>query len=128
MKIKTGIVAAMVLALAAATPAFAQQLGGGNAAVLSDHSVSTSKLIGEKVYDDRGTAVGSVVDIVLKGQGAEPGVILSVGDYVGGGKKMVSVPMSHVHLDGAKAMMPTTKQAMMDLPAWILYANTSGGG
>lgn len=126
MKIKTGIVTAMVLALAAAAPAMAQQIGGGNPAMMSDKSVSASKLIGEKVYDDKGMAIGSVVDVVLKGQGTEPGVILSVGDYLGTGKKMVSVPLSHVHLDTAKAVMPTTKQEMAAMAPWLL--NQGGGG
>jgi sporulation protein YlmC with PRC-barrel domain len=125
MKYKTGIVAAMALALAAAAPAMAQQVAGANPAMMSDHSVSIGKLIGEKVYDDKGIAIGSIVDVVLKGQGAEPAVILSVGEYLGTGKKMVSVPLSHVHLDTAKAMMPTTKQ---DLTAMAPWMPIQGGG
>ncbi len=125
MGYRTHIVAAVALALAAAAPAMAQPAGGGNPAVMSDRSVSVSKLIGEKVYDDKGATIGSVVDVVLKGQGAEPGVILSVGDYLGTAKKMVSVPLSHVHLDTAKAMMAGTKQEMMAMPPWM---PTQGGG
>lgn len=125
MKFGTGLVAAFALALAAAAPVMAQQYGGGHVSVMPDKSVSTGKLIGEKVYDDKGMAIGSVVDVVLKGQGAEPGVILSVGDYLGTGKKMVNVPLSHVHLDTAKAMMPGTKQELMTMTPWMPI---QGGG
>jgi sporulation protein YlmC with PRC-barrel domain len=118
MKYGTGIVVAIALALAAAAPAMAQQYSGGHPAVMSDRTVSASKLIGEKVYDDKGMAIGSVIDVVMKGKGAEPGVILSVGDYLGTAKKMVNVPLSHVNFDTAKATMAATKAEMMAMPAW----------
>jgi sporulation protein YlmC with PRC-barrel domain len=127
MKYRTGLVAVMVLALAAAAPAMAQGTGV-NAAMMSDQTISASRLIGEKVYDDHGISIGSVVDVMLKGQGAEPNVILSVGDYLGTGKKMVSVPLSHVHLNTAKASMTTTKQELNLMAAWAANPQMGGGG
>ena len=123
MKYRTGLVVAVVLGLAAGFPALAQT--PGSAAMMSDRGISVSKLIGEKIFDDHGVAIGSVVDVVLKGQGAEPSVVLSVGDYLGSGKKMVAVPLSHVHLDTAKATMAATKQELTAMPAWMPI---QGGG
>ena len=48
-----------------------------------------------------------------------------IGDYLGVGKKMVSVPLSHVNLDATKATMAGTKAEMMAMPAWSVL---QGGG
>ena len=126
MKYTTAIAAAMVLALASVGPAMAQ--ANFNVAMMPDHSVSSSKLIGQKVYDEQGTGIGTVVDVMLKDK-AEPSVVLSVGDFLGGGKKMVIVPLSHVHLDTAKAMMPgATKPALKAMPTYSYGFGGGGGG
>jgi sporulation protein YlmC with PRC-barrel domain len=119
MKTGIGLVTVMALALTAAVPAMAQNLTGGNFAVMPDHSVSTSRLIGELVYDGKGKVIGSVVDVVVAGKGAEPGVILSVGEFVGVGKKLVSVPLSHISLETVQATMGATKQQLVAMPAWL---------
>jgi sporulation protein YlmC with PRC-barrel domain len=106
----------------------AQTLTGSPGAVLADHSMRTSKLIGMKVDNDQGQPIGTVEDILVKDGAIEPTVILSVGAYVGGAGKLVAVPLSHVHVEGMKAMMPgATKQVMASMPTFT-YEGLNGGG
>ena len=92
----------------------------GNAIMLADHSMRTSKLIGAPVYNDQGQSIGSVMDVLLKSGSAEPMVVLSVGDYVGGGSKMIAVPLSHINLEGAKPMMAgATKPMLASMPVYL---------
>ena len=92
----------------------------GNAIMLTDHSMRTSKLIGSPVYNDQGQSIGSIQEVLLKNGSADPMVVLSVGDYVGGGAKMVAVPLSHINLDGPKPMMAgATKQMLTSMPVYL---------
>src|SRR4051812_29145679 len=86
------------LAMTVAVPTFA--VAAGNDIVMTDHSMRASKIIGATVYNDQGQGIGTVIDVLVKNTAAEPTAILSVGDYVGGGTKLVAVPLSHVNLDG----------------------------
>jgi len=45
-----------------------------------DHSMRASKLIGMTVYNDQGTGVGKMEEILVTTGAAEPSAILSVGD------------------------------------------------
>jgi sporulation protein YlmC with PRC-barrel domain len=119
-----------VLGVAFAGPAvMAQTLTGSPTAVLADHSMRASKLIGMKVNNDQGQPIGTVEDVLVKDGAIEPRVILSVGAYVGGGDKLIAVPLSHVHVEGMKAMMPgVTKQAMATMPAFKFEGLNGGGG
>src|SRR5215472_8719308 len=74
----------------------------GDQIVFADHSMRVSKLIGTQVYNDQGESIGSVIEVLVKGESMEPMAVLSVGDYVGGGSKMVAVSLSHFNLIGLK--------------------------
>ena len=112
MKKLSTLVAIAALAATFAAPAFAEtSVQTGNTAVMADHSMRTSKLIGQAVYNDQGQSIGTVVDVLVKNAASEPTAILSVGGFVGGGTKLIAVPLSHVNLDGGKPMMAgATKQ------------------
>ena len=130
MKKFTTLVAMAALAVTFAAPSFAQMSAtGSNGIVLTDLSMRTSKLIGATVYNDQGQSIGSVIDVLVKNAAAEPTAVLSVGDYVGGGTKLVAVPLSHVNLDGAKPMMAgATKQMLASMPVYLFQANPNSGG
>jgi sporulation protein YlmC with PRC-barrel domain len=126
---RTMLASIAVLVLACTGPvAIAQTLTGSPTAVLADHSIRTSKLIGMKVTNDQGQSIGTVLDILVKDQAAEPTAILSVGSYVGGGDKLVAVPLSHIKIEGMKAMMPGATKPMMASMTAFKFEGLSGGG
>ena len=118
------------LAATLAVPSFAiASEYSGNEIVLADHSMRTSKLIGAQVYNEQGKSIGSVMEVLVKNGAVEPTVVLSVGDYVGGGAKMVAVPLSHVNLDGAKPMMAgATKQMLASMSVYLFPPFMGKGG
>lgn len=128
MKYITLLASVSALAFAFTAPvASAQSLGHATTIMQADHSMSTSKLIGSKIVDDKGAVVGTIVDILVKDK-AEPTAIVSVGTYVGG-EKMVAFPLSHVQVEKEKAMMhDITKQAVASMPAYVFTGLNGGGG
>jgi sporulation protein YlmC with PRC-barrel domain len=125
MKKFTTLVAAAALAAVFAAPI---AMAAGSDIVMADHNMRASKIIGAKVYNEQGEAIGSVVDVLVKDTATEPTAILSVGDYIGGGTKLVAVPLSHVNLTGAKAMMPASKQTLISMPVFLFPPNQNNGG
>lgn len=89
----------------------------------------TSKLIGSQVYNDQGQSIGPVTDVLVRNGTSEPTVVLSVGDYIDAGQKMVAVPLSHINLDVAKPMMAgETKQMLASMPTYLFPPIMSGYG
>ena len=129
MKYTTILAAVSALAITFTAPlASAQSLSHSPYIMLSDHSMSTGKLIGMNVADDKGVSVGTVVDVLVKDK-AEPTVIVSVGEYVGGGQKLVAFPLSHVQIESEKPMMHgITKQMVASMPAYTFTGLNGGGG
>ena len=126
MKKFTTLIAVAALAAMFAAPSFA--LSPTNDIVMTDHSMRSSKLIGAMVYNDQGQRIGSVIDVLVKGASVEPTVILSVGDFVGGGAKLVALPLSHVNLDGAKPMMAgATKEMLASMPTFLFKPIENNG-
>lgn len=125
------IVGAAALAIAVvpslASSAYAQPMAISSI-VAQDHSMRSSKLIGMDVYDEKGARIGKIEDILVKGSASEPLAVLSVGSFVGGGDKMVAVPMSHIRLKSDKASMEATKTEMAVMPVWAFTGLSSGGG
>lgn len=122
MKKLSTIVAATALALAfaAPVPGFAQNLSAyGTIIVTSDHNMSAESMVGKPIYNENHEKIGTIEDLMVKASADEPIAILSVGDYLGGGKKLVAVPLSHLHLEGqdrTSMMMPATKAMLESLP------------
>ena len=55
---------------------------------------------------------------LVRGGAVESVAIVSVGDYVGGGTKLVAFPVGKLQLDATKAMMQgATKRAIQSMPA-----------
>jgi len=118
----------LVATFAATLAAPLAAVAAPNEVMMPDHSMRVSKIIGAPVYNDGGQNIGSVVDVLVKDGVADPTAILSVGDYIGGGTKLVAVPLSHVNLTGAKAMMPATKQSLISMPVFLFPPNPNSGG
>jgi hypothetical protein len=126
MKKFTTLIAVAAVAAMFAAPSFA--LSPTNDIVMTDHSMRSSKLIGATVYNDQGQSIGSVIDVLVRGASVEPTVILSVGDFVGGGAKLVALPLSHVNLDGAKPMMAgATRQMLASMPTFLFRPIENNG-
>ncbi len=81
--------------------------------VLTDRGdVRASKLIGSSVYNDRDEKVGSVDDVVLGKDNKADAVIVSVGGFLGMGKKLVSVPYNQLKLGDTKNASSDNKVVM----------------
>jgi sporulation protein YlmC with PRC-barrel domain len=115
--------AAMAIFCSLAAPGFAQT-ATGPAHVSAEHGMRASKMVGMSVYNEQNQNIGSIVDIMIDNTTGVATAILSVGSFVGGGTKLVEVPLGHVKLEGSKAMMPgATKQALAAMPVY----NFGGG-
>jgi hypothetical protein len=129
MKKLTTLVAMTALAMTLAGPVFTANAAATNGIVMTDHSMRTSMIIGATVYNDQGQSIGSVVDVLVKNAAAEPTAVLSVGDFIGGGTKLIAVPLSHVNLDGARPTMAgATKQLLASMPVYLFQPNQNNGG
>jgi sporulation protein YlmC with PRC-barrel domain len=146
----------IALATSVALPALAQTPSAGNATtapathdtrtpatgaanpsqrntVLTDRGdVRASKLIGTSVYNDRDEKVGSVDDVILGKDNKADNVIVSVGGFLGMGKKLVAVPYQQLTLGDTKnassdnkVVMPgATRDSLKALPDYS-YTNRS---
>jgi sporulation protein YlmC with PRC-barrel domain len=125
MKRFSTIVAASALALAFAVPVqgFAQSLYLG-IYVAPDDSMSVKSMLGAPVYNDHKEKIGTIDTVMVKPTG-EPMAVLSVGDYLGKGKKTVAVPLNHLKLQGHESMVMAgaTKSMLDSLPMY----NVGGG-
>lgn len=61
-----------------------------------------SKLDGATVYNDQGTSIGTIDDMLLDSKGKVSNVVLSVGGFLGVGSKYVEVPFSKLKFEPSK--------------------------
>ena len=81
-------------------------------------AISSDRMIGAPVYNDGNQRIGTLEDILVQPSGGEPRLVLSVGDFVGHGKR-VAVPLGRVTLQqGRLTMAGGTKEALEKLPAF----------
>ena len=112
---------AMAFAFAAPVPGFAQNMSyAGPIVLMPDHSTSAKSMLGAPIYNDRHEKIGTLTNVMVKASATEPTAILSVGDYLGSGPKMIEVPLSHLELQGKDAMMMAgaTKKMLSDFPTY----------
>jgi sporulation protein YlmC with PRC-barrel domain len=118
MKSLRSILAVSLMVGGLALPAMAQSLTGAGY-VTADHQMRTSKMIGMPVYNEQGQKIGVIDEILVPSTGGEPNAVLSVGSFVGAAKKLVMVPMSHVHFGSDKPMMAGgDKATVMAMPSY----------
>jgi hypothetical protein len=90
------IVLATAMALALATPAAAQPNSQPPAPIqVSGQTIpwSLAKLIGTPVYNAQDEQIGKVADLIMDPHARVTSAIISVGGYLGGGNRLVSVPL-----------------------------------
>jgi hypothetical protein len=142
---------AALLALAIATPAFAQQMNKpdtaqttkpdtamqsstaspGNFVLAQDATDSRgSKLIGATVYGPGNASIGEVNDVLIANDGKIKAVVIGVGGFLGIGEKNVAVPFDQLdiaHKSGSAAIdkitVSFTKEELKSAPKFA-YADT----
>src|SRR5690349_21624756 len=96
---KTLLLAAAVAAVSISAPAFAQ----GTPQTVVNMNVSNvssgwraTKIIGATIYNEADERVGTVDDLIVSRTDRIPYAIISVGGFLGMGKKLVAVPMGNL--------------------------------
>ena len=124
MKRLSTIIAASALAVAVAAPltGFTQPANAAGIMTGPGHSMSATSLTGIPVYNDQHQKIGTIESVMVTPNAAEPVVVLSVGDFLGTGPKMVGVPLGHLRLQGTTAMtMPgATREMLQNLPGYSI--------
>ena len=69
---------------------------------MSHNDWRSSKLDGATVYNEQGTSIGTIDDMLLNSEGKVSNVILSVGGFLGMGSKYVEVPFSKLKFEPSK--------------------------
>lgn len=114
----TTTAAIAALALMLGTPAFAQSAGNatGSAKV---QSMRSSTLIGKTVIGDHGGDLCTIADVLVKADGSEPTVIVSLTSAGQGGSKLIALPLSKITLEGDKPKISAvTRQTLEAMPAY----------
>lgn len=55
-----------------------------------------SRIIGAKVYNERGETIGEVEELLIRNEAAAPMAVISVGGFLGIGARLVAVPLSEM--------------------------------
>jgi len=119
MKTSVGIGAALIAAVLS-SPAAAAVKQTVELAKVDISQVSAgyraSKVIGSTVVNDAGESIGAIDDLLVSPDGKATYVVLSVGGFLGMGKKLVVVPYSSLQL-GDKIVLPGgSKDGLSNLP------------
>ncbi|CAM2154634.1 MULTISPECIES: PRC-barrel domain-containing protein [Paraburkholderia] len=86
------------------------------ATVQSGTGFRASKLVGSNVYDNNGSKIGSIDDIVLESPNDGAFAILSVGGFLGMGEHLVAVPFNDLHISAKQIVLQTDKAALKAMP------------
>jgi sporulation protein YlmC with PRC-barrel domain len=84
-------------------------------------TVRASKFIGTNIKNATDETIGEVDDLTVTSAEAMPKVILSVGDYLDGGEKLVAVPYDALKVsatDDKEVIYTTTKDELAAMPAF----------
>jgi hypothetical protein len=87
-------------------------------------SSRASRIIGAKVYNDRGESIGEVEELVLRHDNTSPMVVISVGGFLGIGARLVAVPLSelrYAEADQRWMLAGATKESLQQRPE-VTYA------
>src|SRR3954465_7265017 len=128
---------AALIAVTLATPGCAQ--AQGSAPQVSPPQVSgqttpwsVAKVVGVMVYDPRDEAIGKIVDLIMDPHAIVTTAIVSVGEYLGTGDRLVAIPLetirfpNNVTTTGSltaerkwapdRAVLNTTKDVLLGMP------------
>jgi len=130
---------AAALAIALATPAFAQTPGTTEKFVQKQQATDWrgSKLIGATVYGQDNASIGEVSDVLIGNDGAIRAAVVGVGGFLGVSEKNVAIPFSALKIAGKpdsssiqKITVSYTKDDLRAAPnfAYVDTATTTGSG
>jgi sporulation protein YlmC with PRC-barrel domain len=95
------IVISILAALAVSAPASAQSTppasGAAQFITIADNALLSSRLVGLNVKSTNGDAMGKIEDVVFE-SGQLAGIVLSVGELVGGPQRYVAVDPSSISI------------------------------
>ncbi len=128
-------IAKLALALALCSAALAQAQVAGSTTALGVSVMENTELtmgwsakrglLGKSVYDDKGTRIGKVQDLIISPDKRLSYVIVGAGGFIGFGRHDVAVPTTQLQESAGKWVMPgATKDTLKALPAFD-YANDS---
>jgi sporulation protein YlmC with PRC-barrel domain len=90
--------------------------------------VTSSKLVGKNLYNNKNETIGQVEDLVIDNGKTVTGVVVSVGGFLGMGERYVLVDPSSIFLHKAdgklKAMVDTDKDALKNAPEFKYNKNS----
>ena len=86
------------------------------ATVQSGTGFRASKLVGSDVYDNSGSKIGAIDDIVLESPNEGAFAILSVGGFLGMGKHLVAVPFNDLRIDSKQIVLQVDKAQLKAMP------------
>jgi hypothetical protein len=76
-----------------------------------------SKVIGASVYNEQDERVGSIDDLIITPDRSLSYAIVSVGGFLGIGKRLVAIPVEQLRDEKGKLILPgATKEALKALP------------
>jgi hypothetical protein len=81
--------------------------------------IRTSKVLGAAIYDDQDVKIGTIDDVIVGPQEKATIAVLSVGEFLGVGTKLVSVPLDEIRqAEGKIVLAKSSKDSLSDLPAF----------
>ncbi|CAG9259308.1 PRC-barrel domain-containing protein [Paraburkholderia unamae] len=86
------------------------------ATVQSGTGFRASKLVGSEVYDNSGSKIGAIDDIVLESPNDGAFAILSVGGFLGMGKHLVAVPFNDLRISSRQIVLQADKAQLKAMP------------
>jgi osmotically-inducible protein OsmY len=76
-----------------------------------------SKLLGATVYNEQEEKVGTVDDLIITPDRALSYAILSVGGFLGLGRRLVAIPVEQLHAEQGRLILPgATQEALKEFP------------
>ena len=79
-----------------------------------------TKLLKQKVYNDKGQKIGEIDDLVVAPDGTLTAAVVEVGGFLGVGKHRVAIPVKQFTALHPKVTLPgATKEALKELPQFV---------
>jgi hypothetical protein len=82
-------------------------------------SARASEIIGANIYNEEGTSIGEVEDLIVQRDGSAPVAVVSVGGFLGIGARLVAVPLAELRFadDNARwTLNGATKESLQARP------------
>ena len=88
---------------------------GGDRTITVGHRAS--KLLGAPVYNEHEERVGTIDDLIISPDRALSSAILSVGGFLGLGRRLVAIPVEELRVEQGWLILPgATKEALKEFP------------